>query len=180
MISYIPAFTRLDHHQPSNNRFTPQDVGHFILCMRTLEKAGETKRIFWLMTYITTSNLAQFQNDWRRMAIPYIRRIRIDRGYFLQMLGMFMDFIPLLVMRSFVVIRRTCAHKSDLKEIEQSPPCSLHFESKIMCFNYCNQSVVTGIVWLTSMQSLHIFLLSMPFPRGHHHTVILCTYWHIL
>lgn len=138
---------------------------------------NEKETNIWLTTYITTSNLAQFQNDCGRMVIPYIRRIRIERGYFLQMLGMFMDFVPLLVMRSFVVIRRICAHKSDLKETEQIPPRSLHFESKIMCFNYCNQSVVTGIVWLTSMQSLHRFLLSMPFPRGHHHTVYILTHF---
>lgn len=61
--------------------------------------------------------------------------------------------------------------------MEQIPPRSLHFESKIMCFNYRNQSVATGIVWLTSMQSLHIFLLSMPFPRGHHHTVYILTHF---
>ena len=35
-----------------------------------------------LKTYITTSNLAQFQNDCGRMVIPYIRRIRIERGCF--------------------------------------------------------------------------------------------------
>ena len=61
--------------------------------------------------------------------------------------------------------------------MEQIPPCNLYFESKIMCFNYCNQGAVTGVVWRTSMRNLQIVLLSMSCPRGHHYTAILCTYF---